>query len=733
MTKSISLAILLMFSCTVPALNLRAAGEEPAKGTPPQAETAAPSETASPAESAVPAKPAPPAKRAKKTGQAPPPHLGYLYPAGGQQGATVTLFAGGQYLNGVKHVHVSGTGIQGRVVHAYQPLRNLDADQRRELARQIREAWDTRLAALPEAERAGVSLSRALPFNIRSAKVAPEGVTEVKLPDHPLFNNIAGKDLWELSHLVRELQRYRKRQQNAQLGSLVEIELTIDADAAPGGREIRLGRGNGLSNPMRFQVGVLQEANEQEPNNPQEKLKLPARPAIMLPITLNGQITPGDVDRFRFQGRQGQQLTAAVSARGLNPYLADAVPGWFQAVVSLYDAKGKELAYADDYYFNPDPVLFCTLPEDGEYELEIRDAIYRGREDFVYRVSLGELPFITRVFPAGGQRGSEVNAEIAGYNLPVLSLPLDLNGEGPDIRRTRLAGADTVSNEILYAAGDLPEILEAEPNNGVEAAQPVALPITINGVINEAGDEDVFVFEGHANEVVVAEVMARRLGSPLDALVRLTDAGGNLIGWNDDSKDKLSEMHTHHADALLTATLPSEGLYRVHVLDTQGKGGADWVYRLKLAPPKQDFSLLVAPATLNMRAGGKAELTVHAVRRGGFDGDIEVVLADMPPGFVLSGGLVPAGQESVQVTLSAPGRLRPVPIPLHVAGRAVLDGTAVERRALPVEDMMQAFLPRHLVPVEEALVLVSGAAPKPGRARPAAKKPRKAKAEGETP
>ena len=33
---------------------------------------------------------------------------------------------------------------------------------------------------------------RALPLNIRSAKVAPEGATEVKLPDHPLFNNIAG-------------------------------------------------------------------------------------------------------------------------------------------------------------------------------------------------------------------------------------------------------------------------------------------------------------------------------------------------------------------------------------------------------------------------------------------------------------------------------------------------------------------------------------------------------------
>ena len=30
----------------------------------------------------------------------------------------------------------------------------------------------------------------------------------------------------------------------------------------------------------------------------------------------------------------------------------------------------------------------------SEYVLTITDAIYRGREDFVYRVSIGELPFI---------------------------------------------------------------------------------------------------------------------------------------------------------------------------------------------------------------------------------------------------------------------------------------------------------------------------------------------------
>jgi len=70
-------------------------------------------------------------------------------------------------------------------------------------------------------------------------------------------------------------------------------------------------------------------------------------------------------------------------ARHLLRIWADAVPGWFQAAVSLYDAKGNELAFADDYRFDPDPVVLFKVPEDGEYEIAIHDSVYRAG-DFVY-------------------------------------------------------------------------------------------------------------------------------------------------------------------------------------------------------------------------------------------------------------------------------------------------------------------------------------------------------------
>ena len=115
------------------------------------------------------------------------------------------------------------------------------------------------------------------------------------------------------------------------------------------------------------------------------------------------------------------ELVVVAAARELIPYLADAVPGWFQAALALYDAKGHELEHADHYLFHPDPVLHYEIPKDGEYVVEIRDSIYRGREDFVYRITLGELPYVTSIFPLGGPAGAQTTVELKGWNLPVTS------------------------------------------------------------------------------------------------------------------------------------------------------------------------------------------------------------------------------------------------------------------------------------------------------------------------
>ena len=158
--------------------------------------------------------------------------------------------------------------------------------------------------------------------------------------------------------------------------------------------------------------------------------------------------SPGDADRYTFDARKGQDLVLAASARDVMPYLADAVPGWFQATIALTDADGREVAYDDDYRFQPDPVLHYRIPADGEYTVEIKDALYRGREDFVYRLSIGELPFVTSVFPLGGPARAKTAVDVSGWNLPTGTVMMDATGAGPGTAMLTVRRGTLISNRV---------------------------------------------------------------------------------------------------------------------------------------------------------------------------------------------------------------------------------------------------------------------------------------------
>ena len=111
------------------------------------------------------------------------PHLGYLYPAGGQRGTTFQVFAGGQLLQSVNGVHVSGEGVSARVVEYAAPLR-FDGDQARDLRLRLEVLWSARTE---EREGGKVDLKRAL----REAGVGKTQEGEpVKLPDHPFLDGL---------------------------------------------------------------------------------------------------------------------------------------------------------------------------------------------------------------------------------------------------------------------------------------------------------------------------------------------------------------------------------------------------------------------------------------------------------------------------------------------------------------------------------------------------------------
>jgi len=507
------------------------------------------------------------------------------------------------------------------------------------------------------------------------------------------------------------------------------LRVTIAPDATPGKRELRIASPrHGLSTPVFFfvqdQLPEISEPSEafQRKNDEsylgdrrRNALFHPVTPfsrpemSITLPALLNGQIMRGEVDRFRFTARKGQKLVVAAGARELNPYLGDAVPGWFRPVLELYDPRGKELAVADSYRFSPDPVLYQEIPEDGEYRLQIHDALYRGREYFVYRMTVGELPYVTNIFPLGGRAGSQISVEAMSWNLPAARQALDAMNLGPGVYPFSVRQGQWISNSVPFAVDTLPECLAEKTNHSLQTAQAVSLPIIINGRIERPGQWSVFRFEGRAGQEIVAEVYARRLTSPVDSMLRLTDATGTQLAFNDDFEDKGAWFETHHADSYLLVKLPADGAYFLHLGDTQRQAGPEYAYRLRISPPRPDFQLRVVPSVIVAQSAGEiVPFTVYALRKDGFCDDIALALKGAPQGTTLAGGWVPANQDKVRVTLAAPQAPDERPVGLSLEGRATIQGAQVIREAVAAEDRQQAFSYRHLVPTQQQITVVRG-------------------------
>jgi hypothetical protein len=179
------------------------------------------------------------------------------------------------------------------------------------------------------------------------------------------------------------------------------------------------------------------------------------------------------------------------------------------------------------------------------------------------------------------------------------------------------------------------------------------------------------------------------------------------LAFNDDSDDRAVGLTTHHADSRLSVRIPESGRYLLHLGDVQQKGGPEFGYRLRIDRRTPDFELRVTPSSINARAGTTVPLTVHTLRRDGFAGEIALALTAPPEGFELSGGRVPAGQDKVRVTLTVHERAES-PQSLVIEGRAAIEGNEIVHTAVPADDMMQAFIYRHLVPAEDLQVAVTG-------------------------
>ena len=184
-----------------------------------------------------------------------------------------------------------------------------------------------------------------------------------------------------------------------------------------------------------------------------------------------------------------------------------------------------------------------------------------------------------------------------------------------------------VSPLRLVMVDDLPNL--NSPGNNTAAATAFALPGP-SGVDGAVANQALqyFKFSATENQRLAFEVLARRIGSPLDPMLRLLDARGRELAFSDDAPG-LS------GDSQFEFTFKSTGEYLLELRDIRFQGGA---YRLRVG----DFPCVNTTYPLAVQRGATTPVTFAGV------------------------GTAPA--ETISVTVPSDPALTAIPVSIKRAG-----------------------------------------------------------------
>lgn len=602
------------------------------------------------------------------------PKPGYYHPSSVQAGTTTRVVMGGDAVWGVRGAWITGEGVKV-----------------------------TRIVPVPGFPRAAGRTERSFVrnwlYDILEKKVDPR--KHRKLPPEATIKETDWQecDWWffldalddlELQIVARDLytpERYP--QDTPALNHLLILDVEAAADAPPGLRDIFLYDGSSASAPHPFFV-------TKEPHVGEPFFVIPARdnrislPHVLhlppdirpqpLPIHLDGQIWPGETDAYTLRLEEGQQLVCSVIARELCPYLGDAVPGFFNPVLRLYDARGREVAYADDFYYLPDPVLAYKVPENGYYVLKIHDNLFRGGPNFVYTVFC----------------------------------------------------RDAKTDRPLYAPRDRAFECYPQPASFVP---PKAAPgrIVRTGSIDMPGRVDRHVFTIEEPGAWHFELYARREGSPLDGVMQLYGPMGSLplsvaplLETWDDTPGRLYVTKNVGSDDLPivkkfmlyegcipqaecdpsgTFTFQEPGTYCVTVADQPGLGGEHYDYTLVISPAEPSFEVFALQSACLVR-DGRASFRACVLRKDGFTGDITFNGTD---DYEVDGAFTGDALETdVSVRFGDKMAWTGVTNLQLTASGELPDGRTLTVRVTPTDPAEQAFAYSHLLPARGFYFGVAG-------------------------
>jgi hypothetical protein len=345
----------------------------------------------------------------------------------------------------------------------------------------------------------GKTMSEPLPAKPQPTKLEPTFGPRGK----KLSLTITGQNLQDVSEIVVEpAGAVVQIVPNGIKPDRIDAEVMFPATASAGTYNVRLRHAGGLLDPIPFMLDLfgLQTVG---PDNDSPSLGT----QLKTPGTVVGKLErAGDVVHFRIDVQKGQEVG-----------------------VQAFVPPGSKL----------DPVLMATGPtgttiadgnatmgfkalSTGVYVVSLRDREYRGGNDFSYRLHVGPIPIVTRVFPLGLQRGT--TAAVA------------LNGVFLDDRRAMVTVPETASigsrlpvpaKSKLGTPLGSPTIIVSEFQEHL-GVRRLPMSSTNNHFVTDTTGADT-EFPATKGQPVVLDVEARRLGSPLDPVLEILDSTGKPL------------------------------------------------------------------------------------------------------------------------------------------------------------------------------------------------------------
>ena len=497
-----------------------------------------------------------------------------------------------------------------------------------------------------------------------------------------------------------------------------KFQVAIAADVPVGIYEVRASGRFGLSSPRAFVVGTREQIIDSGNNH-----TLEAAQEIQTDRDVVGITDASKRDYYKLNLAAGQRIIVECLAKRMGSRA--------NSVLAILDDQGRELVQNNDG-IGEDSLVDFTATGSGTYVITVRDFVYRGGAEYLYRLLVKSGSHVDYVVPSVGKIGTAADYMIVGRNLPggkpladvfvdgiqleYVTQSIQFPAVGTTAASRRTLVEDSISNTNISVLGDnhafsisdLPIVLESSENDSGETATKIEVPSVISGQFYPANDVDWFEFSTTKGQVFVIEVVSHRLGLSVDAIMLVqkvvtADDGKvtvSAVASVDDPSNRNGrigqEFDATTDDPVYRFTAPADATYRIRITDQFSRSRVDprLQYELRIRPEKPQLTLTaelkqIKTANANeikafspvLRKADTLLINVRVQRIEGFAGPVTVAVEGLPAGVTCAGVELSASQTVASLVLNATADAKAWQGNIRIIGSAQLGDEQVQVEA----------------------------------------------------